>query len=259
MNNGYIKLFRSLLDSRVFASEKALKIWVWLLLKVTFEKRFVSLKVGKGTTVVELLPGELIFGRFQAEETLCIDGSTIYKKLKEFEVEEMITIKSNSHYSIISICNWETYQGLNNDEVTTNEQPSNKQVTTKEQASNKQVTTKEQASNTNKKDKKDKEEKKEYISPSDLFFSDIEKVLLNDEKMIIFKQWANEIISKCSRIWEMPKPITSFEFYQLINSYGKDMVFNKLLALSNRTDLVKRHSAYLTVLNWCEKDRKDAK
>lgn len=136
MSYGHIKLYRSLLDSKVFANEKSLKIWIWLLLKATFEKRFVSIVIGKGKHTVELMPGELIFGRFQAEEALCIDGSTIYKKLKEFEQEEMIMITSNSHYSIITICNWDIYQAIINDEVTANELPSNSQVTTNELPSN---------------------------------------------------------------------------------------------------------------------------
>jgi len=148
MSYGHIKLYRSLLDSKVFANEKSLKIWIWLLLKATFEKKFVSIVIGKGKHTVELMPGELIFGRFQAEEALCIDGSTIYKKLKEFEQEEMIMITSNSHYSIITICNWDIYQSIINEEVATNELPSNSQVATNELPSN-----------TNKKDKKVNKEK----------------------------------------------------------------------------------------------------
>jgi len=160
MSYGHIKLYRSLLDSKVFANEKSLKIWIWLLLKATFEKRFVSIVIGKGKHTVELMPGELIFGRFQAEEALCIDGSTIYKKLKEFEQEEMIMITSNSHYSIITICNWDIYQSIINEEVATNELPSNSQVATNELPSNSQVATNELPSNTNKKDNKVNKEKK---------------------------------------------------------------------------------------------------
>ena len=174
----FIKLNRSLLDSYVFANEKSLKIWIWILLKCTYKKRFVSLTVGKGKTTIELNPGDLIFGRFKAEEELNIDGSTIYKNLKKFEQEEMIVIKSNSHYSIITVCNWEFYQGLNNDEVTTNEQPSNSQVTTNEQPSN-----------TNKKDKKDKKVKEVILwrENFEIYKDDLRKSyneLLADKKYI---------------------------------------------------------------------------
>lgn len=47
-----------------------------------------------------------------------------------------ISIQSNNHYSIISICNWDDYQGENHNQVTAKEQPSNSQVTAKEQPRN---------------------------------------------------------------------------------------------------------------------------
>jgi len=136
MNNGFIYLSRSLLESDVFASQKLLKIWIWCLLKSNFKDKHVPLKVGKGETVVGVKRGQFIFGRHKAEEELFIDGSTIYKSIKKLEQMEMITIESNNQYSIITICNYDTYQDLNNYQVTTKEQPSNNQVTSKEQPSN---------------------------------------------------------------------------------------------------------------------------
>ena len=52
--------------------------------------------------------------------------------MQKFKDMSMITIKSNSHYSIVSICKWDEYQ-VKEIEI---EQPSNNQVTTKSQASN---------------------------------------------------------------------------------------------------------------------------
>ena len=87
---------------------------------------------------MKLKPGEFIFGRFKAEEELGIDGSTIYKWMQKFANPDfgMIKIESNSQYSIISICNWQTYQQINGKKVTTKEQPSSNQRTTKEQPMN---------------------------------------------------------------------------------------------------------------------------
>lgn len=136
MSEGYLKLHRQILDSDVFASQKMLKIWVWCLCRANYKKRSVPCKTGRGETIVTLNPGEFIFGRYKAEEELNIDGSTIYKIMKQLESIGNITIKSNSHYSIITICNWDKYQILEDSEVTSNEQASNKQVTTNEQPSN---------------------------------------------------------------------------------------------------------------------------
>lgn len=157
IDNGFILLSRSLLESDVFASQKMLKIWIWCLLKANFKDRVVPLKVGKGDRIIKVKRGSFIFGRFKAEDELFIDGSTIYKLIKKLESLNMIKIESNNQYSIITICNYDIYQDSNNYQGTTKEQPSNNQVTTKEQPSN---TTK----NVNKdnKDKKDKNNKEEF-------------------------------------------------------------------------------------------------
>lgn len=138
MNEGSVKLFRSILTSQVFAHQTALKIWIWCLCRATYKERFISLKIGKGETVVKLTPGQFIFGRFKAEEELSIDGSTIYKWMQKFASSDfdMITIQSNNQYSIITISKWEEYQIGESEQVTSKEQPSNNQVTTEEQPSN---------------------------------------------------------------------------------------------------------------------------
>ena len=38
-DKSYIKLFRKLLNSPIFENEKALKIWIWCLLKATHKER----------------------------------------------------------------------------------------------------------------------------------------------------------------------------------------------------------------------------
>ena len=148
---GYINLHRTLLDNMVFSSQTGLKIWIWLLLKASYRKRHVSLKAGKGETIVTIERGQLIFGRYKAEEELCIDGSAIYRWIKKLEENGMISIQSNNQYSIVTICNYDTYQAGNE----TDEQPMNNQRTTKEQPKNSRRTADEQQMNTYNKDNKD--------------------------------------------------------------------------------------------------------
>ena len=122
---GYIKLYRQLMESQVFANQTALKIWIWCLLKASRKERFFPLKIGKGIRTIKILPGQFIFGRHTAEDELNIDGSTIYRWIKKFESDEfsMISIEANNQYSIISICNWDNYQT----ERTESEQPMSNQ------------------------------------------------------------------------------------------------------------------------------------
>jgi hypothetical protein len=133
---GSIYINRKILDSEVFASEKKLKVWIWLLLKAAYKERFFPIVIGRGESIIKIQRGQLIFGRFKAEETLNIDGSTIYKILQWFAKEEMIIIESNSHYTLITITNYDTYQSLPTTKVTADEQPCNSQVTADEQPCN---------------------------------------------------------------------------------------------------------------------------
>lgn len=143
---GYLKLYRQIVDSEIFASPNGLKIWIWCLCKASYKEKHMTIQIGRGESIVKLEVGSFLFGRFKAEQELDLSGSMIYRWMKRFEDLGMINIVSNSHYSIITICNWETYQENNLE----SEQPLNSRWTADEQPLN-----------TNKKDKKDKNIKKE--------------------------------------------------------------------------------------------------
>jgi hypothetical protein len=131
--DGYIKLYRGLMESKVFANPVALKVWVWCLLKASHKDRFVNLKIGKGSIVVKIKIGQFIFGRHKAEEELDVDGTAIYRWINKFEsdqYEKMITVEPHSQYTIITINKWEEYQLDDKEESTTNAQPTNNRCTT---------------------------------------------------------------------------------------------------------------------------------
>lgn len=121
---GYIKLHRQILESNVFANQTSLKLWLWCLLKANYRDRFLSIKVGKGESVIKVKRGSFLFGRFAAEEELNISGSSIYRTIQNFEKEGMLTIESGNQFSIISIVKYEDFQQFE-DENTTSEQPMN--------------------------------------------------------------------------------------------------------------------------------------
>lgn len=163
--DGSIRLYRCILDSRVFAHQTALKIWIWCLCKASYKKRDVPLKIGAGTTIVKLSPGQFIFGRHKAEQELKIDESTVYHWIKKFaskQFDEMIDIKANNQYSIITICKWDEYQLGNFKSEQSSEQPQNSHRTAIEQPQN----TYNNVNNVNKVNKVNKKKKGEKrISP----------------------------------------------------------------------------------------------
>ena len=180
---GYFKIHRQIFDSWVFTDEKALKIWVWLIGKARHKDGFVNVTIGKGQSSIKLTRGQLLFGRFSAEEALNLNGSLIYRQIQKFEKEGMINIKSNSHYTIITICKYNEFQTDTEENRTAIEQPLNNQRTAIEQPLN-----------TNKNDnnyKKDKNVKNKDIDFSDYNFSD--NVI---EKIKEFIRYRNEIKKK---------------------------------------------------------------
>lgn len=167
---GYLKLYRQIIDSEIFASPNGLKIWIWCLCKASYKEKHMTIQIGRGESIVKLEVGSFLFGRFKAEQELDLSGSMIYRWIKRLEDLGMIKIISNSHYSIITICNWETYQENNSE----SEQPLNSQRTAVEQPLN-----------TNKKDKKDKNIKKEIYKERMLGHMENENKDINKESITV--------------------------------------------------------------------------
>jgi len=110
MLRGYIKLWRKVLDSAVFQNEGLLKVFLWCLLKANHKESFVMVKIGNGTSEVKLSPGQFLFGRESAAENLRMSPSTVWKRILKLKNLGFLNIKSDSHYSIINIVNWSSYQ-----------------------------------------------------------------------------------------------------------------------------------------------------
>ena len=198
----YIKLNRSLLESYSFANPNHLKIWIWMLLKANFKNAFVPINIGRGFITIEVKRGQLIFGRNKAEKELNINGNTIYRIIKQFEELGQIKVEANSHFSLITICKYDSYQG----QINESEQAMNNQRTINEQHVNNTRTTHEQHVNIYKEELEEKEEIEELIIkgkkflnsdfqdlPEHFYKSIIEQMFILKQKRIeedtIFKLW----------------------------------------------------------------------
>lgn len=119
---GWIKLYRKLLHSPIFSSEKGLKVWVWCLLKSSHGgyEQYV------GRSLVQLKSGQFVFGRQKASGELRMKESTVWGWIKQLKNDGYIDIKTYSKYSVISVLNWGEYQGI---EQQTRQQIDNKTTT----------------------------------------------------------------------------------------------------------------------------------
>lgn len=118
MIGNWIKLHRQVIESDVFADPHLFHLWTWLLVRAAFKIQHVRMSTGRGTVVVTLLPGQLVTGRGQGATALGIPESTFRNRLEKLKSMGMITIDSDTHWSIVSIVNWLVYQQLDDEERT---------------------------------------------------------------------------------------------------------------------------------------------
>lgn len=141
--NGWIKLYRKIMENPIVAKDADhLAIWVYLLLNATHE---AYPALFKGEKIV-LQPGQLLTGRKAISDRLAISESKVQRVLDDFKSEHQIEQQTSNKNRLISIVNWDFYQG--------SEQQSELQMNDKR-------TTSEQQVNTNKNVKNDKNVKNE--------------------------------------------------------------------------------------------------
>lgn len=114
MEIGYIKLYRKIANSFVWTNPNMLKLWLLCLMKASHkESRFlfngkeVSVSSGQFVTGRAVIEKEFNEG-VQADQQIV--GRTLWRWLKKFENEQMLSITSTTKYSVISIKNWHDYQ-----------------------------------------------------------------------------------------------------------------------------------------------------
>jgi len=143
--NGWVKIHRKLTDWEWFTERHMARLFLYLLLSANHKP-----KKWRGTMVGV---GQLITGRKALALKTGVSEQSIRTCLARFVSTGEITIKSTNKYSIITICNYSTYQIVENG--------INQQLTSNQPTTNQQSTT-------NKKVKNVKKEKKRTIIP-DIF------------------------------------------------------------------------------------------
>ena len=127
--NGYIKLYRKMLQNPIVCKDSDyLSLWIYLLLNAThseYPERF------RGEKII-LKPGQLITGRKRISEKLSISESKVTRIINKFISEQQIEQQTSNENRLISILNWNEYQGSEqlceqpvNSDRTTSEQPVN--------------------------------------------------------------------------------------------------------------------------------------
>ncbi|MBU2019990.1 MAG: hypothetical protein KJ941_10125 [Bacteroidetes bacterium] len=133
LSRGCIFLARSLDESDIFQNEKWLKVWLWCLIKANHKDKSVPVKTGRGETVVSLKRGQFIFGRHVAARKLRMPPSTVGNIMLKLKNMRNLDIKEDTHFSIVTILEYDVYQNIESYKGQAKGQPKDNQRTTKGQ------------------------------------------------------------------------------------------------------------------------------
>jgi hypothetical protein len=124
MNNGYIRIWRKTIESGWLKNHQLWVFWSWCLLKATYKEYDAIV----GFQQVHLVPGQFIFGRRQAAIETGLSERQIRTSIDLLKTAQNLTIKTTNKFSIVSIINWDTYQGngIQNDQQNDQQPTSNR-------------------------------------------------------------------------------------------------------------------------------------
>ena len=121
IENGFIKLYRSLLKWEWYDDPKTLKLFIHLLMTVSIEdSHWHGIEIPRGSRVTSLrsLAGELHF-----------TNREIRTHLARLESTQEVTRQSYPTFSVITVSNWADYQDKRHSKRQTNDTQSDKRPT----------------------------------------------------------------------------------------------------------------------------------
>lgn len=194
MDIGYIKLYRKITNSFVWTNPNMLKLWLLCLMKAShsgnkflFNGQEVHVSSGEFVTGGHAIAKEFNEGVSSDNQVV---GRTLWRWLKKFEKEEMLSIKSTTKYSVITIKNWHEYQS-NDNQVSSGRQATVKPVSTIKNEKN-DKNDKNIKDNSRKSTKRTYDEDSIYYQLSVFLFEEMKKN--NPEvKQPDFDKWADEV------------------------------------------------------------------
>ncbi len=102
MAGDWVKLYRSLMESDIWHDEWLVKLFVWCLLKASFRD-----SAFKGKTIER---GQFVTGRLRASEELDVSPGKWLRGIEKLVRAGCISTKSDNQFTVITVCNYESYQ-----------------------------------------------------------------------------------------------------------------------------------------------------
>jgi hypothetical protein len=121
MATGYVKLHRESMDHPVFDDPWLWKVFTWCIMRANFaDSQYKDGPVERGSFKT---------GRNAAAESLNASPSSVYRAFLRLKKLGCISLKSNKHWTTITVCNYTTYQSDEEQARTTGEQQADNERT----------------------------------------------------------------------------------------------------------------------------------
>ena len=132
MNDGWIKLHRSILDWEWHDDPNTFCLWIHLLLMANHdEQKWHGMAIPRGS---------LLTSREKLADISKLSTQNVRTSLKKLTKSQNLTIKSTKQYTLITICNYNTYQDNQTDYQPTNQPTINQRLTNNQPTTNQQLT-----------------------------------------------------------------------------------------------------------------------
>jgi len=179
VQEGWIKLWRKVFESSVFDSEDhtLFKTFIYCLGRANHKENKIFMN---GKEMI-LKPGQFITGRDEASKDLHFKGKMWDRKVDSLRKLQILTKQVTNRFTIISIINWDIYQGSYGNDDQLNDQP----MTSRRPANDQPMTT-------DKNIKNDKNVKKKIILSDEEFLKSLKEKFTwvdFDKEMIKIDAW----------------------------------------------------------------------
>ena len=205
---GWIKVHRKILFHPYFHDSELLHLFLYCLAKANHRDGCV---LWKGQQAI-VKRGQFVFGRKKASQETGIKQSSLYRKMMILQNLEILDIKPNNKFSIVTVREYDKSQ----DATSSSEQQSEQQVNNKRTTSGQQL-------DTNKNNKNKKNEKKKRIFLPDSVEYELSKLFLNE----IRKNDQGFLLDNPDAVDDSTRREES-----TIQRWAKD--FNRLMGIDNR-------------------------
>ena len=133
MNDGWIKIYYKIKDWEWYGDPNMVALWLHLLISANWkDKKWKGVDIRRGQFVTSVSKLAEATGLTTRQTRVC---------LERLEESKQIVKQTTSHYTIITICNFDIYQGCEQDEWQTNDKQNVTQMANKWQTNDKQNVT----------------------------------------------------------------------------------------------------------------------